>query len=228
MSLRVLVVDDDAQNRELMEMVMVKYGFQVTTAIDADTAIEQLAAAEFHVVVTDKNMPGRDHENEGGMDVLRYVRDNYPEIQVIMITGYATIETAIEAMKLGAFDYLTKPFSVPALAAKVSRAAEYRQFINPQQMIENYKALQDEAFTLMVNRDKATAADKQHKLISAFNQKLDDIFRQVRCQEHFIVSQRDALAEIFSIAEQLQEILEPGSEPYLLAQRIVEEARQRL
>jgi DNA-binding NtrC family response regulator len=120
---RILVVDDEKNLRAVVQKELARQGHEVEAAGDGEEAWEALEARDFDVLLCDINMPRLD-----GIGLLRRVRDksqNPPE--VIMLTGQATVETAIEAMKLGAYDYLTKPYRFNELAALVTQAAEKQQ-----------------------------------------------------------------------------------------------------
>src|SRR5688572_718576 len=117
---KLLVVDDERNLRTVIQKEMVRKGHEVETAPDGQAAWELLEARDFDVLLCDINMPRLD-----GMGLLRRIREkaqNPPE--VIMLTGQGTVETAIEAMKLGSYDYLTKPYRIAELAALVAQAAE--------------------------------------------------------------------------------------------------------
>ncbi|MFU8857902.1 MAG: sigma-54-dependent transcriptional regulator [Deferrisomatales bacterium] len=114
---KVLVVDDDASLRRIVEYNLAQEGHAVATAASGDDALAALAKTRFDLVVTDIKMPGMD-----GMDLLRRVRAAAPDTQVIMITAFGTIEMAVEAMKAGAFEYITKPFNRDELKLAVAKA----------------------------------------------------------------------------------------------------------
>ncbi|MGQ0541124.1 MAG: sigma-54-dependent transcriptional regulator [Blastocatellia bacterium] len=120
---KLLVVDDEKNLRLVIQKEMTRQGHEVETAQDGHAAWELLESRDFDVLLCDINMPRLD-----GMGLLRRLREkgqNPPEI--IMLTGQGTVETAIEAMKLGAYDYLTKPYRIAELAALVAQAAEKKQ-----------------------------------------------------------------------------------------------------
>ena len=119
---RILVVDDEQSMREFLEIFFRREGFEVTTAADVESALVCVTADEFDVVISDVQMPER-----SGLDVLRGVKESAPETVVIMITAFATAETAITAMKEGAYDYVTKPFKVDELRLVVDKALEKKQ-----------------------------------------------------------------------------------------------------
>ncbi len=117
---KLLVVDDEKNLRTVIQKEMVRKGHEVETAPDGQAAWDLLESRDFDVLLCDINMPRLD-----GIGLLRRIREkgqNPPE--VIMLTGQGTVETAIEAMKLGSYDYLTKPYRITELAALVAQAAE--------------------------------------------------------------------------------------------------------
>jgi len=118
---RVLVVDDKENMLKLFEK-MLSDGYQLTTASDGARALALVANETFDVVVTDIRMPGA-----GGFDLLRAVKACSAATEVVMMTGYGTIADAVQAMKLGAYDYLEKPFDPDAAVLVVARAAEHKR-----------------------------------------------------------------------------------------------------
>src|SRR5215470_13404253 len=119
---RILVVDDEAGLRAFMSDALEADGHAVTAAADGLAAAKLLDERGFDVVVTDLKMPGID-----GMALLRKLREEQPEVEVIVLTAHGTVATAVEAMKLGAFEYLSKPISGPdELRLLVARAVERR------------------------------------------------------------------------------------------------------
>jgi two-component system response regulator PilR (NtrC family) len=116
---RILVVDDERSMQEFLEIFLRGEGYEVTTAGDVAGARSLLENDEFDVVITDIQMPGG-----SGLDLLHAARDASPDTMVIVITAYASTETAIAAMKDGAYDYLTKPFRVDEIRLVVEKALE--------------------------------------------------------------------------------------------------------
>ena len=119
---RVLVVDDEDGLRAFLAEALTTAGHDVTTAASGDEALRRLAGQAFELVITDLRMPGTD-----GMAVVRRVRAEQPETEVIVLTAHGTVETAVEAMKLGAFDYLQKPLGSPAELRLGERCAQLAQ-----------------------------------------------------------------------------------------------------
>ena len=113
----VLVVDDDAAVRELLAKALTGAGYQVDVAVDGPSALVRLGERAYDLMITDLKMPGLD-----GLSVIRQARRTYPSLPVIVITGYSSEATAIEAIDLGVAGYLTKPFRVPRILAAAARA----------------------------------------------------------------------------------------------------------
>ncbi|MHB8092304.1 MAG: sigma-54-dependent transcriptional regulator [Syntrophales bacterium] len=115
----ILIVDDEKNIRLTLSQVLETLGAEIDTAANGEEALTKLKGREFGLVLLDIRMPGMD-----GMEILRRVREIRPDIRVIMITAYGTIESAIEAMKLGAADFLQKPFDPEEIRELVSRVAD--------------------------------------------------------------------------------------------------------
>jgi two-component system response regulator PilR (NtrC family) len=116
---RILVVDDERSMQEFLEIFLSREGYDVTTTGDVDGALVALEADDYDVVISDLQMPGRT-----GLDLLRALRDVSPETVAIMITAFSSTETAIAAMKEGAYDYVTKPFQVDEIRLVLEKALE--------------------------------------------------------------------------------------------------------
>src|SRR5581483_1256121 len=120
--MRVLVVDDERSMRELLSITLRQAGYDVTVAAGGNAAIEALRNSSFDVVITDLRM----HETDG-MAVLRAARELTPDTVVVVVTAYASTETAVEAMKLGAYDYVTKPFKLDEIRVTLANALERKR-----------------------------------------------------------------------------------------------------
>ncbi|MBI2921147.1 MAG: sigma-54-dependent Fis family transcriptional regulator [Planctomycetes bacterium] len=137
---RALIVDDDLENREIVAENVTRWGHQVETAASGEEAISKFTAAPFDVVVSDIRMGAA-----SGLDVLRRVRGVSPDAIVILMTGYAGSDTAIDAIKAGAFDYVTKPFKYEELRRTIEKALELRKMTRqakPARAEEARKSLQ--------------------------------------------------------------------------------------
>lgn len=129
--IQVLVVDDELDIREGSERILSRVGFDVLKASTGMEALSLLERQTIPIILLDLKMPGMD-----GMEVLKRIRQLHEEILVIVITGFATVETAIEAMKQGAYDFIAKPFEPEQLRLVVKRAAEKLQLTREAQSLE--------------------------------------------------------------------------------------------
>jgi len=118
---RILVTEDDQVQRDVIADILIKAGYQTATASSGDDALEALEREVYDLLITDMRMPGMD-----GMELLREAKRRRPELDVVMMTAHATIQTAITAMKEGAIDYLEKPFDKDQLLVVVERALSQR------------------------------------------------------------------------------------------------------
>jgi excisionase family DNA binding protein len=114
---RILVVDDEQAVRDLLSKTLTMADYDVDSADDGPSAIEKMRAVEYDLLITDLKMPGMD-----GLSVIREARKLAADLRVIIITGYSTEASAIEAINLGVSGYLTKPFRLPRILAAAARA----------------------------------------------------------------------------------------------------------
>lgn len=114
---RILVVDDEESIREFLEIMLKKEGYEVTSAEDGQAALDLMKKKSFDMVISDMQMP-----NVTGMELLKKVKEQSPDMVFMMITAFATTETAVEAMKIGAFDYITKPFKIDEVRINIANA----------------------------------------------------------------------------------------------------------
>ena len=117
-SLRILFADDESHLRELMQMELPRLGHDVTVCPDGTAALKALEKGSFDVALMDMRMPGLT-----GIEVLGKIRSICPETAVVILTGHATVDTAVQALRLGAFDYLTKPCKWAELESILQRVA---------------------------------------------------------------------------------------------------------
>jgi two-component system response regulator AtoC len=138
-SAHLLVVDDDPVTIDLLKEVLSKEGYEVSAALSGEEAITRGTANFFDIVITDVRMGEKD-----GMEVLRFFKKNVPETTVIMITAFGSIETAIEAIREGAYDYISKPFKLDEIKFTLQRALEQRRLIQEnkfyrQELLDKYQ-----------------------------------------------------------------------------------------
>ncbi len=120
----ILVVDDEETFRYLLTSLIGNAGYQVDTVTDGVAAINAVQGKLYHAVLLDVKMPKVD-----GIEVLKFIKNNYPGIEVIMLTGAADVKTAVECMRIGAYDFITKPTTADELLATINRAIERRQLL---------------------------------------------------------------------------------------------------
>jgi len=116
---RILIVDDEIETRDVCKRFLSKKGYSVKFAEDGRVALEMVRDNYFQVVLADLKMPGID-----GLTLLKQIKEERPRTEVIIITGYASINTAVKAMRIGAYDYIVKPFDINELTLVISRCLE--------------------------------------------------------------------------------------------------------
>ena len=124
MSHTILVVDDDRSNRQTLRRILTKAGYEVEDAANGKEALERLRARATSLILTDLKMPGMD-----GVELLRASRMVSPDTEVVLMTAYGTVETAVESMKEGAYDFLTKPLKRHEILKAVRKALEKRSLV---------------------------------------------------------------------------------------------------
>ncbi|MBF0227068.1 MAG: response regulator [Desulfobacterales bacterium] len=120
--MKIMLVDDEERFLETTQKLLSKKGYEAITASNGKDALKKLNTANIHVVILDVKMP-----EMNGMDVLREIKKNFPLIEVIMLTGHATVESAVEGLHSGATDYLMKPADIDELIIKAEEAFSKRQ-----------------------------------------------------------------------------------------------------
>jgi len=136
---KVLIVDDESMIRETLVEFLAAEGYEAIACATGEAALERAAAAKFDVVLCDINLPGCD-----GLDVLEGLQTSSPDSQVMLITAFASVETAIAAFQKGAFDYLIKPISLADLAVKLHRLLTYRELHRENQRLRIELSRSDE------------------------------------------------------------------------------------
>lgn len=158
--LRLLVVEDDPIVRDFCDRLLRMKGYQVQVAEHGRAALEKMRVSHFDLLLTDLQMP-----EMGGIALLQEVQQRYPGTDAIVFTAFATVETAREALKLGAFDYLTKPVSVDDLERTVRRALEWRRIRLEKQRLSEMVALYEISQTFTSTLDTAIAVREIVRLL---------------------------------------------------------------
>src|SRR5436309_1463516 len=159
-TIRLLVVEDDTTVRDFCVRLLRMNGYQVASSTNGVEALERLREQCYDLVFTDLQMP-----QMGGIALLQEMRQRYPDIDTIVFTAHATVETARDALKLGAFDYLTKPVSVDDLERTVRRAMEWRRVRLEKERLSAIVALHEMSQTFTSTLDTATAVREIVRLL---------------------------------------------------------------
>ncbi|MDX9766624.1 MAG: response regulator, partial [Ectothiorhodospiraceae bacterium] len=155
----VVVVEDDANMRELLATVLSSLDADIVTFDGSQAALEYLENQPVSVVVTDLRMPRVD-----GINVLRFAKSRNQDTQVILVTGHATVESAVEALKSGAYDYLTKPFENVELICTVERAIDHWRLSRENRRLRAENRIYTEGETII---GRSASMDEVRRLIDA-------------------------------------------------------------
>jgi len=136
MSEKILLVDDEKDFLDVMSERIQARGMDVTTAESAEKALESVESGSYDAIILDLMMPGMD-----GLQTLKAIKKKNPDLQVILLTGHATVEKGIEAMKLGAMDFLEKPADLDKLTEIIKKAQARKMVIIERKMEEKMKQI---------------------------------------------------------------------------------------
>ncbi|MCB0342328.1 MAG: sigma-54-dependent Fis family transcriptional regulator [Pseudobdellovibrionaceae bacterium] len=145
---RILVVDDEESIREFLDIMLRKEGYDVTCVEDGQEAIDTLKKKTFDMVISDLQMP-----NVTGIELLRHVSEQNPDILFMMITAFGTTETAVEAMKLGAYDYITKPFKIDEVRINIAHALKSKNLEVENRQLKKVLVKENSYSNLVGNTD---------------------------------------------------------------------------
>ena len=149
MKFKILVIDDEKNIREGLQMALEDEGYEVLTAEDGADGLHKALSEMVDLVITDLRMPGI-----GGQEILRRVTSETPGVPVIVLTGHGTVETAVEAMRMGAYDFLTKPLDLDRLSLLVKRALQNRELVlQHRELVEQMQS--DKTFEHIIGKSAA-------------------------------------------------------------------------
>ena len=195
-AIKVLVVDDEQNMRRILEASLKKQGFEVILAANGEEACNRMKTDAVQIVITDLKMPGMD-----GLSLLKHLNENYPDIPVIIITAHGTVENAVEAMKQGATDYISKPFEFEELKLALTKActtyklniAEIHQseIVTEEGMIARSKPLKDvldmvklvadSPTTILITGESGTGKELIAQMIHRRSSRQNQPFIKVNC-----------------------------------------------
>ncbi len=195
---KILVVDDDQDLRENLVEVLSDAGFELTAAENGEQALELLAEAEFDLVLLDLIMPIM-----GGMEVLPQIKRTYPKVNIIMLTAFSTVDSAVEAMRKGADEYISKPIRIADLLVVVRRVLEEAKFSYCGELLNS-----DDMFKCLANatRRKILLLLKEHGRL-----RFMDIARKLKIEDHTKVNFHLKILKEAELVEQ------DGKKQYLLS-----------
>lgn len=145
-TMKMMIVDDETRFLSTTRKLLEKKGYDVLTASSGAEALETLRAHRVHVVILDVKMPGMD-----GVATLREIKRQFPMVQVIMLTGHATVESAVEGLKSGAVDYLMKPADLEEIVAKAKDAFRQRVDIEEKIRVARMRGLMKSPREILAN-----------------------------------------------------------------------------
>ena len=182
---RIMVIDDEPIIREGSERILSREGWTTVTAENGESGLALLEKGGFHILLLDLMMPGI-----SGMDVLKQVQEKFPDILVVVVTGYATIENAVSAIKSGAYDFIPKPFTPDQLRLVIKRA------------IENL-TLKQEAERLRLEKEKSLQdiANEKSRTLTIINHMADGVL--VTDQNGCVVLHNPAITRMLELEKEL-------------------------
>jgi DNA-binding response OmpR family regulator len=220
---RVLIVDDEESIRRLVVKFLTLKGYQCDAADGVESAQELLLDHSYDVLLTDKNMPSIGMGKEEGLDLIRWARHHIPDLAILVMTGYPTVDSALEALKLGAFDYLIKPLDLAAVLQKVDRLCEYRKFVNPAAILKLYLDLNRQILEIENAANPALEAQMKKR-----QETLDHLFLALRTTEQALLAHRQRLAEIAAYAEQSLDEIPADNPAHAKLKHVADQAFQRI
>ncbi len=224
--MRILIVDDEKEILEVLEEYVSGLGYQVDVASNYADALAFMKQTAYGLIFLDKNFMDDTGNPEGGMVLLKHAREHASESEVIMMTGYASIESAVDAMKLGAVDYLIKPFQLADLAEKITYIHEYKSFLNSEGTLRLFKTLNNQVLSLLQNRNDLPEPEL-NQLLQKLGRRLDQVFGTQKEYERLIKIQADALEKVEYHTEFLKNAIPKDSPYYGLIEKILHETKKR-
>src|SRR6266550_4682212 len=202
---RILIVDDEPEITAILSDLF-SSEYECTTAGSAEEALEQLARTNFELVVSDITMPGM-----SGLDMIPHVKSVSPDTVVVMISGMQTVESAIEALRLGAFDYVMKPFDLRQVEAVVKRALEHQELIVAKQRYEGHLEELVEQRTAELDNALNSLEDAYRSTLKALTAALETRDQETHGHSERVVTYSLRLGREYGLDSQRIKALEFGS-----------------
>src|SRR5215813_7736533 len=202
---RILIVDDEVEITEILADLLSE-DYQCTRAGSAEEALARLHEGEFQLVISDITMPGM-----SGLDMIPHVKEFSPDTVVVMISGMQTVESAIGALRLGAFDYLMKPFDLRQVEAVVKRALEHHDLVVAKQRYENHLEELVEQRTAELDRALNSLEGAYRSTLKALTAALETRDSETHGHSERVVSYSLRLGREYGLSSEAMKSLEFGS-----------------
>jgi DNA-binding NtrC family response regulator len=197
---KILVVDDDSLMRDFLSETLNRSGYSVDLASTGEEALAKIRKEDYDVILSDIRMP-----TMGGMELLKTTREYLPDAKIVMMTAYGTVQNAVEAMKLGAFDYVMKPFSTDEIELAIKKAIDYKQLLlenkllrseviekysfenivgktpEMQRIFELVEAVADAKATVLITGESGTGKELIAKAIHYHSSRREGPFIRINC-----------------------------------------------
>jgi putative nucleotidyltransferase with HDIG domain len=202
---RILIVDDEVEITEILADLLSE-DYDCTRAGSAEEALARLQDTEFHLVISDITMPGM-----SGLDMIPHIKELAPDTVVVMISGMQTVESAIGALRLGAFDYLMKPFDLRQVEAVVKRALEHHDLVVAKQRYENHLEELVEQRTAELDRALNSLEGAYRSTLQALTAALETRDSETHGHSERVVSYSLRLGREYGLSSDEMKALEFGS-----------------
>jgi response regulator RpfG family c-di-GMP phosphodiesterase len=202
---RILIVDDELEITEILADLLSEY-YECQKAGSAEQALLRLQESEFHLVISDITMPGM-----SGLDMIPHIKKQSPNTVVVMISGMQTVESAIGALRVGAFDYLMKPFDLRQVEAVVKRALEHHELVVAKQRYENHLEELVEQRTAELDRTLESLQDAYRSTLKALTTALETRDQETHGHSERVVSYSLRLGFEYGLNREQMKSLEFGS-----------------
>ena len=223
-----ILVDDDDAILHMIEEALTSQGYECDTAQSVDIAMEMIKAKYYNVILADKNMPAHSGSSiVGGLGLLEFMRKYDPSTEIIIMTGFATIESVIKALQFGAFDYLNKPFSIEELLEKIDVIRRCQTLIDSENISAVFKSLKTNLFEMLEN-EYGLEIEQQNHIMTFMSEKMSYIFNTIKLLERIIIQERDSASVTAGFAAELLESMPESSPQRTLVSKIFEQASSEI
>jgi len=202
---RILIVDDEVEITEILADLLSE-DYECLRAASAEEALVRLTESEFQLVISDITMPGM-----SGLDMIPHIKDLSPDTVVVMISGMQTVESAIGALRLGAFDYLMKPFDLRQVEAVVKRALEHHELVVAKQRYENHLEELVEQRTVELDKALNSLEGAYRSTLKALTAALETRDSETHGHSERVVSYSLRLGREYGLSSENMKALEFGS-----------------